>query len=158
MAYCSGSRSQPSPAARPSSAFAGLPAPGFTLIELMIAVAIVAILATIAYPSYMVQMRKSRRADAESALMDIAQRQQQYLLDARAYAPDVPTLNVTIPSVVASFYTLQICQLATPPCAPPGGTPPAFAVVATPIPGSPQASDFILSIDNTGAKTPANVW
>lgn len=42
---------------------------GFTLIELMIVVAIIAILASIAYPSYQDQMRKSRRADAEAALL-----------------------------------------------------------------------------------------
>jgi type IV pilus assembly protein PilE len=45
---------------------------GFTLIEVMIVVAIIAILAAIAYPSYMDQVRKSRRADAEGALMGFA--------------------------------------------------------------------------------------
>jgi type IV pilus assembly protein PilE len=131
---------------------------GFTLIELMITVAIVAILATIAYPSYLSQIRKSRRSAAESALMDIAQRQQQYLLDARSYAPDVSTLRVAIPGDVSSFYTVQICQSAAPPCTPPGGSPPAFAAVATPLSGTSQAGDVTLSIDNTGVKTPANVW
>lgn len=43
---------------------------GFTLIELMIVVAIIAILASIAYPSYQEQLRKSRRADAEAALLE----------------------------------------------------------------------------------------
>src|SRR5207245_8438538 len=93
----------------PSAAGAVL---GFTLIELMVAVAIVAILTAIAYPSYLSQMKKSRRTAAESTLMDIAQREQQYLLDARSYPPDVPTLNVTIPSDLFSFYTVQICHRA----------------------------------------------
>jgi type IV pilus assembly protein PilE len=139
----------------PSAAAAVL---GFTLIELMVAVAIVAILTAIAYPSYLSQMKKSRRAAAESTLMDIAQREQQYLLDARSYAPDVPTLKVTIPSDVSSFYTVQICQSAAPPCTAPGGSPPAFAAVATPLSGTPQAGDVTLSIDNAGVKTPAKVW
>jgi type IV pilus assembly protein PilE len=131
---------------------------GFTLIELMVTVAIVAILATIAYPSYMMQMRKSRRAAAESVLMDIAQRQQQYLLDARSYAPDVATLNVAIPSDVSPFYTITFCQSAASACQAPGGSPPAFAAIATPIAGTAQAGDATLAIDNTGAKTPAAVW
>jgi type IV pilus assembly protein PilE len=126
---------------------------GFSLIELMVAVAIVGILAGIAYPSYLSQMRKGRRSEAESTLMDIAQRQQQYLLDARSYAPDPTTLNVTIPTDVSSFYTVTICQTATGACAAPGGTPPAFAAIATPKAGTTQANDYKLTIDNTGTKS-----
>ena len=46
---------------------------GFTLIELMIAVAVVGILAAIAYPSYQEHVRKARRADAQTALLELAQ-------------------------------------------------------------------------------------
>jgi type IV pilus assembly protein PilE len=49
---------------------------GFTLIELMITVAIVAILAAVAYPSFMEQVRKSRRSDAITALNAVAQAQE----------------------------------------------------------------------------------
>lgn len=122
---------------------------GFTLIELMIAVAVVAILAAIAFPSYALFMKKSRRGDAEATLMDIAQREQQYLIDARAYA-DLPTLNPGVPADVSAYYTINI---AAPPVA-----PPTFVITATPIAGSPQAGDPVLTIDNTGAKAPANVW
>jgi prepilin-type N-terminal cleavage/methylation domain-containing protein len=54
---------------------------GFTLIELMIVVAIVAILAAVAYPAYTSHVRKAHRAAAQSCLMDLAQKQTQYLLD-----------------------------------------------------------------------------
>ncbi len=133
---------------------------GFTLIELMITVAVVAILAAIAYPVYTSAMIKGRRSDAESTLMDIAQREQQYLLDARAYAPDVTTLNVTIPTSVSQYYTITISTPAgtAPAGSVPTGAAPTFVATATPIPGSPQASDVVLTIDNTGAKTPADVW
>lgn len=140
----------------PAPSFRGASAAGFTLIELMVAVSVVAILAAIAYPSYLSQMKKGRRSDAESTLMDIAQRQQQYLLDARAYAPDIPTLNVTIPADVSNFYTITICQTPTGACAAPGGTPPAFAAIATPKAGTTQAGDYTLTIDNTGAKATFN--
>jgi type IV pilus assembly protein PilE len=130
---------------------------GFTLIELMVVVAIVAILFAIAVPSYAIFMKQSRRGSAESALMDIAQREQQYLIDARAYA-DFNTLNPSVPGDVTAYYNIQICQTAAGACNPPGGAPPTFAVIATPIAGSPQAGDPVLTIDNTGAKTPANVW
>jgi len=126
---------------------------GFTLIELMVTTAIVAILMAIAVPSYALFMKQSRRGSAESALMDIAQREQQYLIDARAYAPDIVTLfgnPNAIPVDVSSYYTIQINA--------PGGAPPTFTVTATPIAGTPQAGDPVLTIDNTGAKTPANFW
>ena len=51
---------------------------GFTLVELMIAVAIVGILAAVAYPAYLQSIRKSRRADAKTALLDLAARQERY--------------------------------------------------------------------------------
>ena len=124
---------------------------GFTLVELMVTCAIVALLLSIAVPSYATYMQRSRRGNAESSLMDIAQREQQYVLDQRAYAPDVATLNTTVPVSVTSYYTITIN-------APAGAAPPTFVVTATPKAGSPQAGDPVLTIDNTGAKTPTSVW
>src|SRR2546423_13007456 len=132
---------------------------GMTLIELMVAVAIVSILVSIAVPSYALFMKKSRRGDTESTLLDIAQREQQSLIDARAYAPDTATLGTTVPAVVLAYYNVTICRLPPPAaCNPPGGAPPTFAVIATPIAGSPQAGDYTLTLDSTGAKTPTSVW
>lgn len=131
---------------------------GFTLVELMVTCAIVAILMAIAVPSYAIFMKQSRRGDAEATLMDLAQREQQYLNDVRAYAPDVATLNTTVPADVSTYYTITICQTAAGPCAAPGGAPPTFAVIATPIAGSPQAGDYTLTLDNTGVRGPTNAW
>jgi type IV pilus assembly protein PilE len=123
---------------------------GFTLIELMIAVLIVAITAAIAIPSYTSYLVKSRRTAAQTHLMDIAQRQQQYLLDMRSYAPDLATLSVTTPTTVTRYYTVTLSNTS--------GPPPTFTATAMPVAGSSQASDGALSIDYTGAKTPANSW
>lgn len=129
---------------------------GFTLVELMVTVAIVSILLSIAVPSYSLYMKQSRRGETQSFLMDVAQRQQTYLLDQRAYAPDLPTLGTPLPADVNAYYTVSVCQAAPPAaCAAPTT---AFVVVATPKAGTSQVGDPTLTIDNTGAKTPTNVW
>ena len=119
----------------------------------MITVAIVGILAAIAYPSYQSAVRKSNRAAAESHLSDIAQRQQQFLLDQRSYAADLSTLGVATPGDVASHYTITCCPALSP------DPPPSFQASATPT-GS-QAGDLSglpLTITNTGAKGPSGAW
>lgn len=124
---------------------------GFSLIDVLITVAIVGILAAVAYPSYQSVMRKNNRAAAESYLADVAQRQQQYLLDQRSYASDVSTLGVPTPATVTPYYTIAIALAA--------GPPPSFSASAAPI-GS-QASDLSgqsLTITNTGAKGPSGAW
>lgn len=126
---------------------------GFTLVEVMIAVVVVAILAAIALPSYTEHLRKGRRAAAQSFLLDIAHREHQYLLDARAYANSVATLSLTTPAEVSQYYTIAITAA--------DGPPPTFTASATPIAGTSQASDLggeALTIDNTGKKTPIDKW
>jgi len=106
---------------------------GFTLIELVVAIAIIGIIASIALPSYLEYVKKGRRAAAQSHLMDVAQRQQQYLLDTRSYAASLSALDLTTPSDVSGFYTITIAVGE--------GGPPSFTATATPISGSAQASD-----------------
>jgi type IV pilus assembly protein PilE len=117
---------------------------GFTLIEVMVVVTIIAILAAIALPSYNNYLRKGRRADAQAALTDIASRQQQYLMDARAYAPDTATLNFTPQTSVTDWYVLAITV---------GGPPPSYTLTATPVAGKDQVKDGVLTLTSTGAKT-----
>jgi type IV pilus assembly protein PilE len=124
---------------------------GFTLIELMIVVTIIAILSAIALPSYNQYIIRSNRAAAQSAMMDIANRQQQFLLADREYA-DAAKLTASgyvLPTEVSDKYGLEINvdNLATPP---------TFEIILTPT-GS-QATDGNLTLNSEGAKTPAEKW
>ncbi len=117
-------------------------ASGFTLIELMIAVVIVAILAAIALPSYTQYIIRGKRAAAEAQMMDIANREQQYFLANRVYA-DTATLGCALPSDVSANYGCGIVVDNV-------GPPPTFAITLTP--SGSQASDGWLSLDNNGTK------
>ncbi|WP_350224399.1 type IV pilin protein [Halopseudomonas bauzanensis] len=88
---------------------------GFTLIELMIAVAVIGILAAIAYPSYQEYVNKSRRADAQAALLELAQFMERHYTSKGGYlaggnSGNVPTLPFTkAPKDGSSeFYTLSL--------------------------------------------------
>lgn len=122
---------------------------GFTLIELMVTVAIVAILALIAYPAYMQYTVKAKRSAAESFIMSVANKQEQYILDSRSYASDpnaLTTLQMSAPADVASNYSISVAA---------SSVPPAFTVTATPT-GNQLANDGkcgALSIDQLGNKT-----
>lgn len=66
---------------------------GFTLIELMIVVVVIGIIAAIAYPSYMDSVRKSRRADAKTALSDVAARLENFYQNNKSYTDVVTALG-----------------------------------------------------------------
>lgn len=126
-------------------------AAGFTLAELMIAVVIVGILAVIAVPSYQGHVRKGRRSAAESFMIAIAAREQQYLIDARRYAAGagaLGALNLAVPADVAGFYAVTVEPAAS-------AAPPSYTITATPIAGSAQVADGVLTLDHQGARTRA---
>jgi len=100
----------------------GKKANGFSLVELMIALAIVGILASIAYPSYVTQMQQARRADCEAALMQLAgvmerdfTRNNQYrdLIAAGGFSGQCPidggnaSYTLGYQALAATTYTLQ---------------------------------------------------
>lgn len=96
---------------------------GFTLIEIMIVVAIIAILAAIALPSFLNQIRKSRRADAQSTIQQIALREERYRADNPSYSSNWTDLGGDPNTYDGAHYTWRVVAAA--------GPPPTYTITAT---------------------------
>ncbi len=139
----------------------GIQKSGFTLIELLIALAVVGILASIAYPSYTDHVRMTRRADAQGALMGLSNAMERHFTQNSTYCD---AANAGPPSV---------CGAAASDTGPPsiystqspidGGTPyynltieaataTTYTLRAAPIAGTGQAMDGLLELDGTGVR------
>jgi type IV pilus assembly protein PilE len=86
---------------------------GFTLIEVMITVAIVGIIAAIAYPSYTQYVGKSARSEGQAAVMKIANLQEQYYLDNRVYATDMTKLGLAANPFVTEHGHYSVASAGT---------------------------------------------
>ncbi|MBA6391651.1 type IV pilin protein [Colwellia sp. BRX10-3] len=122
---------------------------GFTLVELLIAVAIVGILAAVAFPSYTDFVSRSNRTEAQRELLRIANMQEQFYVDTRAYTADMTKLGLGKDPFITenSYYSID-AELAN------GG----FVLTATAL--EPQKSNDsscqTLSVSETGKKLPAS--
>ena len=123
---------------------------GFTLIELLVTIIIVAILSAVAYPSYLSYVQKARRTEAQSNLIDLANRQEMYYLDHHVYASDLNTdLGMSADPLITEngYYAITTS----------GATATGFTLTATAI--DTQASDTdcaTLSITHTLSKSATN--
>jgi type IV pilus assembly protein PilE len=134
---------------------------GFTLVELMVVIAIVTILFAVAVPSYMSYIRQSRRTEARTAVLDLAGREERfYSTNGAAYSLTAAQLGYTAFGVPigSGYYQLQVCVPANSNCTAGLGMPnppaaPSYTVVATPVAGQTQVNDTqctALAVDSTG--------
>jgi type IV pilus assembly protein PilE len=143
---------------------------GFTLLELMIVVAIVGILAAVAFTVYSAQVQKARRTDARTAVLDLAGREERFFSVANNYSQtptDVGYGGVFPQSVGSGYYLLNV-TVPDPAFVAAGGVGPSYVITATAI--NQQIADsscasFSInqlgkqtSLDSGGADSTATCW
>jgi len=126
----------------------------FSLIELMLTIAIIGILAVVAIPSYSDYIVRAKRAEAKDMLSEIMFQQERYYVRNGTYVDDMTSLgyasdpitteegNYNIDGTACSGSTLATCVTLT----------------ASPASGSSQSSDGNLSLDSRGNRAPADKW
>ena len=123
---------------------------GFTLIELVVAVSIVGILASMSFGSYQQYYLRTNRSAAQQFMLDVVNRQELYLLDARTYTTNIGNtgLGLAIPQRVSDRYAIVITFTV--------GPPQGYLVTATP--SGNQVKDGSLTLASDGTKLPIAKW
>ncbi|NCF14737.1 MAG: prepilin-type N-terminal cleavage/methylation domain-containing protein [Gammaproteobacteria bacterium] len=129
---------------------------GFSLIELMIVVAIVAIISAFAYPSYQRYVIKAKRSVAQNALLQVADRQQQFFMDNKRFAADLTDLGFganpyvvgddgapTVATDTEAVYSLSLSNVAAT----------TWTVTAAPLHGQLSRDTYCGSLSITQAGT-----
>jgi type IV pilus assembly protein PilE len=126
---------------------------GFTLIEVMIAMAIIALLTAIAFPSYQRYVTRSSRSAAQTELLELANLQEKIYLNTTSYTVSVTAayngrsdggLGKTTGTTADGKYTLSITPNAIPT--------QTYLITATPVAGTTQDGDGAMTISSNGTR------
>ncbi len=127
---------------------------GFTLTELLVAIVIVAILSSLAYPSFVQSVRKSKRTDAQTALTRASNNLERFFSTNGTYTTDATLLGLTVDAGTTysdgGHYVVTVTAGAT-------GIGSSYVVTATAKAGDMQTGDTgctALSVDSLGRRTP----
>ncbi len=120
---------------------------GFTLIEVMIVVAIIAIIAAFGIPSYNSYMEKTRRVDAVTMLSEIAGEQQRFFTENNRFAEDLTEMGYPSAAMLSEngYYSVSVTD----------NTASTYIITAAPVADGPQAGDTdcgSLTINSAGIK------
>lgn len=125
---------------------------GFTIVEVLLVVVIVAVLTGIALPAYRDSVTKARRSDAKTALLAVSNRQESHMMDRSTYTENMVDLGFGVDPMISEegYYRVDAA-----PCAG-GSIGSCYVLTATPLAGEAQAGDtrctnFIL--DSNGARS-----
>jgi len=129
---------------------------GFTLMEVLVTVGIIAILGMIAGPSYFDYLTGSRRAEAHTTMLALAQAQESWFTNNNTYTGTLTNLEALIPSIIANNVNQGNYTFTIPTA---NGT--TFTVQADAVAGGPQAGDTgctSMSLTAAGVTAPAGCW
>ena len=129
---------------------------GFTLLEVVVAMALLAILGAVALPTYFSYLTESRRAEAHTVLLALAQAEETWFTNNNTYTGDVNNLTPLIPAIIANnvnqgnyVFTIPVANGA------------AFTLQADAVAGGPQAGDAgctTITLTSAGVQDPAACW
>lgn len=124
---------------------------GFSLIELMIAVAIVGVLASIVFPSYRQYVIESRRSEAMAMLLQVMQQQERFYTEELSYTTNLTQLGFSAnPPSEGGNYAIRAAQC--------GSDPLNRCVLLTAVAQGDQAGDGNMTLNSRGVRTPADFW
>jgi len=120
---------------------------GFTLVEMVVTVAILAIIVSIAYPSYQNQIRRATRADAKAGLLDALARQERYFTENNTYSVSMSDIGMPAAKSPEEYYDLSASA------GPSGSIASSVTMTATIVDSSRDSVCTTLTYSSNGAKS-----